>query len=167
MNKVIFLAFAFFSFGSEACRIKYLDFPAAKKQASENYTLHKNIIIKKFDDADLVFSALVAEQALEDEVTSKGRYYVYKYAFNNIKLFKGSRVPKELIVKEFEHEPIEISCGVTKSELNETYLSDDRYYLIYMKNGKVIRATHVSNFVDRVSSVEELNMANKGLKSDS
>ncbi|MGB2741738.1 MAG: hypothetical protein WBC60_14415 [Cognaticolwellia sp.] len=167
MNKVILLALTLLSFGTEACRIKYLDYQAAKKQASENYTFHETIIKNKFDDADLVFSALVTEQSLEDEVTAKGKYYIYKYEFNNIKLFKGTNVPNELIIKEFEYEPIEISCGVTENELNDTYLSDDRYYLIYLKNGKVIRASHISNFKDRVSPVEELNMANKAIKSDS
>jgi hypothetical protein len=110
---------------------------------------------------------LVTEQSLEDEVTAKGKYYIYKYEFNNIKLFKGANVPNELIIKEFEYEPIEISCGVTENELNDTYLSDERYYLIYLKNGKVIRASHISNFKGRVSPVEELNMANKAIKSDS
>ncbi len=166
MYKIAFFALTFLSFGTEACRVIYLDYSSAQKHALESYELHETVIKDKFDDAELVFSALVTEYPLEDEITTEGRYYIYKYEFNMVKVFKGKKVPKELIVKKFEYERIEVSCGFSEHELNDTYLSDDRHYLIYLKNGKVIRATNISNFKDRVSPIVELNMASKLLKHD-
>lgn len=154
--KYIFLIFGLIFASQAFARIKQLSYEEQIQFMQDLRKEQSSLIEGAFKESDNVFMAFVLWKKSTTMMIDGEQHHVHEYEFRKIKNIKGTNPPLGYTFKDPTNREIVISNGGPKIELNNQYLSHERFFIIYMKGDNLLRATEFIDYDGLINSQEEL-----------